>query len=106
MRSASTPSSHPEKRRSSPLWESSCGRRRHEKLMVLVRERIADGSVLRLLWAWLRAGYQDVDGAHRPTPQGVPQGGPLSPLLSNVYLNLLDRLWERRGYTEKFGATL
>src|SRR5438067_3907981 len=78
----------------------------HEKLMVLVRERIADGSVLRLLWAWLRAGYQDVDGAHRPTPQGVPQGGPLSPLLSNVYLNLLDRLWERRGYTEKFGATL
>lgn len=78
----------------------------HEKLMVLVRERIADGSVLRLLWVWLRAGYRDVDGAHRPTPQGVPQGGPLSPLLSNVYLNLLDRLWGRRGYAEKLGATL
>ena len=78
----------------------------HEKLMVLVRERIADGSVLRLLWVWLRAGYRDVDGAHRPTPQGVPQGGPLSPLLSNVYLNLLDRLWKRRGYAEKLGATL
>ena len=78
----------------------------HDKLMVLLRERIADGSVLRLIWGWLKVGYIDVDGAHRRTEQGVPQGSPLSPLLSNVYLNLLDRVWERRGYSEKLGARL
>lgn len=78
----------------------------HDKLMVLLRERIADGSVLRLIWRWLKVGYLDVDGAHRRTDQGVPQGSPLSPLLSNVYLNLLDRVWERRGYPEKLGARL
>jgi RNA-directed DNA polymerase len=44
----------------------------HEKLMVLVRERIADGSVLRLIWSWLKVGYLDNDGAHRRTEQGVP----------------------------------
>ncbi len=78
----------------------------HQKLMVLVRERITDGSVLRLIWSWLRVGYLDEQGAHRRTLQGVPQGSPLSPLLSNVYLNLLDRVWERRGYPEKLGAKL
>lgn len=76
------------------------------KLMVLLRERIADGNVLRLIWLWLRVGYLDERGAHRRTPQGVPQGSPISPLLSNVYLNLLDRVWERRGYPEKLGAKL
>jgi len=78
----------------------------HDKLMVLVRERVADGSVLRLIWSWLKVGYLDVDGAHRRTDKGVPQGSPLSPLLSNVYLNLLDRVWMRRGYPEKLGAQL
>ena len=78
----------------------------HDKLMVLLRERIADGAVLRQIWAWLKAGYIDVDGAHRQTERGVPQGSPLSPLLSNVYLNLLDRVWERRGYPERLGAQL
>lgn len=76
------------------------------KLMVLLRERIADGNVLRLIWSWLRVGYLDERGTHRRTPQGVPQGSPISPLLSNVYLNLLDRVWERRGYPEKLGAKL
>ena len=75
-------------------------------IMVLVRERVADGSILQLIWSWLKAGYLDENGAHQRTDQGVPQGGPLSPLLSNVYLNLLDRLWERRGYPEKLGAKL
>jgi RNA-directed DNA polymerase len=78
----------------------------HDKLMVLVRERVADGSILRLIWSWLKVGYLDVDGAPRQTAKGVPQGGPLSPLLSNVYLNLLDRVWIRRGYPEKLGAQL
>lgn len=78
----------------------------HGKLMVLLRERIMDGSVLRLIASWLRVGYLDERGAHRRTPQGVPQGSPISPLLSNVYLNLLDRVWERRGYPGKLGAKL
>jgi group II intron reverse transcriptase/maturase len=77
-----------------------------DKLMVLLRERIADGNVLRLIWSWLRVGYLDERGAHRRTPQGVPQGSPISPLLSNVYLNLLDRVWERRGYPRKLRAKL
>ena len=78
----------------------------HDKLMILLRERITDGSILRLIWAWLRVGYRDVDGAHRRTVQGVPQGSPLSPLLSNVYLNVLDRVWMRRRYPEILGAVL
>jgi len=49
----------------------------HDKLMVLVRERIADGGILRLIWSWLKAGYLEEHGAHQRTDQGVPQGGPL-----------------------------
>jgi RNA-directed DNA polymerase len=41
-----------------------------------------------------------------PTTVGVPQGSPISPLYSNIYLNLLDQVWHRRGYPEKLGATL
>jgi hypothetical protein len=41
-----------------------------------------------------------------PTKVGVPQGSPISPLYSNIYLNLLDQLWHKRGYPEKLGATL
>jgi hypothetical protein len=41
-----------------------------------------------------------------PTKVGVPQGSPISPLYSNIYLNLLDQVWYKRGYPEKLGATL
>jgi retron-type reverse transcriptase len=41
-----------------------------------------------------------------PTTVGVPQGSPISPLYSNIYLNLLDHLWHTRGYPAKLGATL
>ena len=41
-----------------------------------------------------------------PTTVGVPQGSPISPLYSNIYLNLLDQVWHKRGYPEKLGATL
>jgi len=63
-----------------------------EKLMVLVRERISDRRVLKLIRQWLRAGVVE-DGTVRETLAGTPQGGVISPLLANIYLHLLDRLW-------------
>jgi group II intron reverse transcriptase/maturase len=77
----------------------------HDKLMILIKQRIVDGSMLRLIKQSLRVGvaYQ---GKIEPTKVGVPQGSPISPLYSNIYLNLLDQVWHRRGYPEKLGATL
>jgi group II intron reverse transcriptase/maturase len=65
----------------------------HEKLMQAVEERISDQGVLKLLRAMLRAGVMD-DGEVRQEISGTPQGGPVSPLLCNVYLHRLDRSWD------------
>ena len=59
--------------------------------------RIADRRVLRLIGRYLRAGVILPDGSREPTTCGVPQGGPLSPLLANVMLDDLDEELERRG---------
>ena len=61
----------------------------HELLINLVMERVTDGFVLRLLRKWLRAGVMYNCKIQYPQ-EGTPQGGPISPLLANVYLNSVD----------------
>jgi RNA-directed DNA polymerase len=77
----------------------------HRKLMMLITKRIADGSLLRLSKQTLKVRVYE-QGQVVPTKIGVPQGSPISPLYSNIYLNLLDQLWHNRGYPAKLGATL
>ena len=69
----------------------------HDRLMAKAAERITDKRVLKLLRAYLNAGVLE-DGLVRPSDEGTPQGGPLSPLLSNLVLDELDRELERRSH--------
>ncbi len=77
----------------------------HDNLMILIKERVVDGSMLGIIKQSLKVGVE-YQGTVEPTTIGVPQGSPISPLYSNIYLNLLDRVWHSRGYPEKLGATL
>ena len=69
----------------------------HDKLMNILKERIKDARVLRLIRDFLKAGVM-VGGIFNPSEEGTPQGGPLSPLLSNIILDKLDKELERRGH--------
>ncbi len=71
----------------------------HDLLMTLLGRRIKDKALLRLIRHYLRAGV--LEGKQlQPSREGVPQGSPLSPLLSNVMLDLLDKELEQRGHNK------
>src|SRR5271154_3108804 len=69
----------------------------HDILMGLVAKRVTDKRILKLIRGFLTAGVL-IDGLVGPTEEGTPQGGPLSPLLSNLMLDVLDKELEKRGH--------
>jgi RNA-directed DNA polymerase len=69
----------------------------HDRLMAKIADRVEDKRVLKLIRAFLNAGVME-NGLVSPTREGTPQGGPLSPLLSNLVLDELDQEMERRGH--------
>ena len=73
----------------------------HEELITLLRERITDKWIIRLIRRWLKAGILDGSRVYY-TSIGTCQGAVLSPLLANLYLNQLDRMWEERGYANRY----
>lgn len=68
----------------------------HDKLISTLREQINDKTTLHLIRSFLKAGIME-DGLVKPNKLGVPQGGPLSPILSNIYLDKFDKELEERG---------
>ena len=86
----------------------------HANLMKAVAQRISDGQVLHLLKLWLKVPIIEVDkkgkrrnvGGGRKNRYGTAQGSILSPLLANVYLNILVRIWEKHELEKRLGARL
>lgn len=86
----------------------------HSKLMTMVAERISDGSMLHLIRMWLKAPVMEEDGdgtkrhigGGKGNRKGTPQGGVISPLLANLYLHLVDRVWKRSQLQRKLGARM
>jgi RNA-directed DNA polymerase len=66
----------------------------HDKLLLLVKQRITDRRVLKLIKGWLKAGVLE-NGKYSESTLGAPQGGVISPLLSNIYLNYFDVYWNK-----------
>ena len=86
----------------------------HANLMAVVAERICDGAILHLIQIWLKAPVMEMDkdgtkrniGGGKGNRKGTPQGGVISPLLANLYMHILDRIWERHNLQERLGARI
>lgn len=86
----------------------------HAKLMAVVAERIVDSAILYIIQMWLKAavveegkgGAKRNIGGGKGNTKGTPQGGVISPLLSNLYLHLLDRIWKRKNLQTQLGARI
>ena len=74
----------------------------HTQLLRVVAQRVADGQILRVIKRWLRCGVME-EGRVRFETTGTPQGGVISPLLANAYLNELDKRWITSGMTARQG---
>jgi len=72
----------------------------HDKLLLSVRSKVIDRSVVKLIALWLKAGVMEETGVRTETA-GTPQGGVISPLLANLYLHWLDQTWEKKGFGER-----
>jgi group II intron reverse transcriptase/maturase len=77
----------------------------HDKLLEQIGRRIADKSMLKLIKQTLKVEILSKENVVR-TEIGVPQGSPIAPLYSNIYLNVIDQEWHKMGYPDKLGATL
>lgn len=66
----------------------------HDKLMILIEQRVNDKRILKLIRKWLKSGIME-NNKNIKTIKGSPQGGVISPLLSNIYLNYFDTVWEK-----------
>lgn len=82
----------------------------HDKLEIVLKERVADPRVLHLIKLWLKSPIVEEDGKYtggKSNTEGTPQGGVISPLLANIYMNLLDRIVNRpESYFSKRGITM
>jgi len=82
----------------------------HEKLLSLVAKRIVDKNILKLIKMWLKAPVveegEDGKKRYKGNDKGTPQGGVISPLLANIYLNVLDTMWKLKKVQERLGARL
>jgi len=70
------------------------------RLLRVIAKKVVDGHMLRILRQWLSAGVME-EGRTRYETTGTPQGGVISPLLANAYLNELDKQWEQNGYGKR-----
>jgi RNA-directed DNA polymerase len=82
----------------------------HDKLLAFMAERIVDKNILWLIKMWLKGPVveegEDGKKRYQGNDKGTPQGGVISPLLANIYLHVLDRIWKEQKVQERYGARL